>query len=811
MTLLHPDFYSPTRMPPPPPFWHILPSTAVDQAWVEAVRIAAGLPADRSPQYAAQILWQRGMRRVEDLPGFLNPSAYQPTSPWVFGDEMHWAVERLLQASHQAEKVAIWGDFDADGVTSTAVLWDGLGEFFSKETHLTYYVPNRLTESHGLSRLGLDQLAAWGCRVVVTCDTGSTNADEIAYAYQLGMEVIVTDHHTLPPERPPVVAILNPRYFPAEHPLAQLSGVAVAYKLVEALYERSPDRPQRPLTDLLDLVAIGLIADLVKLTGDCRYLAQVGIERLQQHIQSPQTSTRPGVAELLRLCKRTGDRPTDISFGLGPRINAVSRIHGDARFCVELLTSDDAQRCKVLAQEAELANTRRKALQRDLYDQVTQQLQQIDLATTEVIVLANPQWPGGILGLVAGQIAQTYGRPTILLRTDADDEDGNGTAAHQIPLARGSARSVNQIDLYQLVADQAHLLHRFGGHPYAAGLSLPVENLSLFTEAINRQLRQQQATSGAITAPVMTADLTVTVADLGKSLFRELKLLEPYGMGNPVPRLYLRNVWFEDTWNRNIRDAKGGQVRYIKTGFKLRDDSTLEAFEGIWWGHYRDELPLERCDVIVELDFNTYEDWRTSPHYEVRLIEVRRHDSQARSETAPSPQPDWIVDYRSAPPGTAEMGEALVLTTCPVDWTEWQRWLQRAQRVQQPLAIAYPPPPDCSPEESWQMLVGLAKYLARTGQVSTRQQWCTKLGMGDRTLITALNALQQLGFLLQMEDTQIRVLGQVEMPLSMADYGAIADRFIQALQEDHFRQQFFYQVPLNTLQAMVHSFPSPAT
>ena len=399
-------------MPEPQLQWQVSPLPEIPQWFVEAVKCHTPALEGR---YAAQLLWQRGIRDPEQLPGFLNPNVYQPASPFEFGQEMHWAVERLQQACKTGEMVAIWGDFDADGITSTAVLWEGLGQFLPQEWQLIYYIPNRLTQSHGLNCQGIDALQKQGCRLIVTCDTGSTNIKEIEYAQTLGIDVIVTDHHTLPLERPPVKAIINPRYLPPNHQMFHLSGVAVAYKLVEALYAALPDVPQQPLENLLDLVAIGLIADLVQLSSDCRYLAQRGIERLQQQLK---IRTRPGVARLLELCQRNGDRPTDISFGLGPRINAVSRIQGDASFCVELLTSDDEKRCEKLAEETELANSRRKSLQKDVTKQVKAKLEQLDLSTTSVIVLEDPQWPVGVLGLVAGQIAQEYGRPTILLSTE---------------------------------------------------------------------------------------------------------------------------------------------------------------------------------------------------------------------------------------------------------------------------------------------------------------------------------------------------------------------------------------------------------
>jgi single-stranded-DNA-specific exonuclease len=377
--------------------WQLLSTSIAPPEFVEGVQRITG----KRSKYCAQLLWQRGITDLAQLPGFLNAALYQPTAPSAFGSEMSWAIARLKQAREQSEKVTIWGDFDADGITSTSVLWDGLGQFFPKHLQLDYYIPNRLQESHGLNCPGIDRLAAAGTRLIVTCDTGSTNLEEIAYAQELGIEIIVTDHHTLPDARPEVAAIINPRYFETSHPLYHLSGVAVAYKLVEALYAALPDIPHQPLENLLDLVAIGLIADLVALKGDCRYLAQVGIKQLQKQV-NPATMTRPGVAKLLQLCKRNGDRPTDISFGLGPRINAVSRIHGDASFCVELLTSDDEQRCDYLAEEAELANTRRKSLQKDTIKQVTKKLEQLDLSTTSVIVLEDSQWQGGVLGFSGG-------------------------------------------------------------------------------------------------------------------------------------------------------------------------------------------------------------------------------------------------------------------------------------------------------------------------------------------------------------------------------------------------------------------------
>jgi single-stranded-DNA-specific exonuclease len=765
--------------------WILIANETPPEWFIQAVKKYA---PSSGGTFAAQLLWQRGIKNEEQLAAFVDYQNYQPASPFEFGTEMYLAVKRLQQAGIDREKVAIWGDFDADGITSTAVLWDGLGEFFAQNKQLIYYIPNRLTESHGLNLTGIDNLAKQGCQLIVTCDTGSTNISEIIYAQQLGIDVIVTDHHTLPAERPPVTAIINPRYLSDNHPLFNLSGVAVAYKLVEALYQTLPDVPEHPLEDLLDLVAVGLIADLVQLKGDCRYLAQLGIQQLQADYKKPVGERRrPGVGRLLELCQRNGDRPTDISFGLGPRINAVSRIHGDASFCVELLTSRDTKRCNQLAEETELANSRRKSLQKDVQNQVTQKLNQLDLSTTSVIVLEDPQWAVGVLGLVAGQIAQETGRPTILLSTE-------NSANNSEVYARGSARSVNSVDLYQLVKEQAHLLHRFGGHPFAAGLSLLAQNIPLFTDAINQKLRQ--TLGGVSLTPTIQADLVVTVADLSKDLFLELKLLEPCGMGNPVPKLLIQNCWFENAWHRNQEDFKGKKVQYIKTEFDIRDDSTHSPFPGIWWGHYKDELPVGKSDCIAEIDYNSFK-----KRYEIRLIAVRQSDNLALSAQHSKPILDWrnlsLQEYTKL----HNQDSILIIADCPKSWEDLRAWMRRSLYNHQQLALAWPQPQNLEPEQVWLTLVGLAKYINRTNQLVTRVQLLEKLGISDPSLQLGFKALQHLGFTVQRQDRYLQITWQqIHKSQSLTD--AAIGQFLAAVREEQFQQQYFAKVPLSIIEAI---------
>ncbi|MDB9311715.1 single-stranded-DNA-specific exonuclease RecJ [Spirulina sp. CS-785/01] len=759
--------------------WQLPPTPDVPQWFIEAVKPYCPLSEGT---FAAQLLWQRGIQTPEELIPFLDADAYTPMSPFAFGEEMEWAVKRLQTAREAGEKVAIWGDFDADGITSTSVLWDGLGAFFRQGDSLCYYIPNRLTESHGLNEGGIEGLASQGVSLIVTCDTGSTNLREIEVAKQWGIEVIVTDHHTLPPQRPGVVAIINPRYFSETHPLYHLSGVAVAYKLVEALYTTLPDVPEKPLTELLDLVAIGLIADLVELRGDCRYLAQRGIQQLQTQLKNP---TRPGVAKLLSFCRGNGDRPTDISFGLGPRINAVSRIHGDATFCVELLTSRDEKRCQQLAEETELANTRRKELQKNVTQAVKQKLAQVDLSTTNIIVLEDPQWSAGVLGLVAGQIAQEYGKPVILLSTGEDQSE----------FAKGSARSINGIDLYQLIYSQQHLLDKFGGHPYAAGLKIAVENLPAFIEGLNQELRLQFPETGLL-RPVVHADIKVTVADLGKALFKELTLLEPCGMGNPVPQLLIENCWFTNLKNKNIVDKNKRKVKYIRTFFEVIDETVSQGFPGIWWGHYQDELPEnEPCDAVVELDANPYE-----KRYEVRLMAVRLRGTQETYSTGLSLQ-DYILDWRGNFQPQAELEQSpILLKDCPSQWDKVHQKFRQAVSQTRPLALAYPSPDQGTPQEVLMQLVGVFKYLHRTQEKAKLKTLQEKLQLSPASLKVGVDVLIQLGFKVRLSKDSLQVLDFSKRSSLTPE---LMQPFLDIVSEEQFKRHYFYEVPVESLSSQL--------
>jgi single-stranded-DNA-specific exonuclease len=475
----------------------------------------------------------------------------------------------------------------------------------------------------------------------------------------------------------------------------------------------------------------------------------------------------------------------------------VSRIQGDACFCVELLTTGDRNRAKILAEKAELANTRRKSLQKDIAKSVNNKLAKIDLSTTSVIVLDDPQWSSGVLGLVAGQIAQEYGRPTVLLTTASE---GTG----QENLARGSARSVNNIDLYQLLLSQSHLLHRFGGHPFAAGLSIPVENLALFRDAINQELRQKVNIN--LLTPVWEMDIIVTVADLGKNLFKELKLLEPCGMGNPVPKLLIQNCWFTKVWNTS-KNVKKQSINYIKTAFNICDRSFIKGFPGIWWGHNKEELPqgeLEQLsDAIIELDWNDY-----TKQYEVRLIATRPSSTNnSNNQNQTNFNGEFILDCRGENRELLEQlseKETKLITQCPQSWDELEKEYKQAVIRGQKLALAYNQSTKLSTEQIWKKLIGIAKYLSRTGEIVTKPQLTRELEISDRLFHLALETLNKLGFQYQNDQEYLQFQIMSTSPqLSELELQTVIINFLAAVEEEKFQQQYFYQVSFEEIKTML--------
>lgn len=567
----------------------------------------------------ATLLAQRGLLDPAEALPHLDPDAYRPASPWDLPGVAE-AVSLLRGAIDRDERVRVWGDFDADGQTSTAVLVEALAEAGAR---VDYDLPRR-SEGHGLPLRAVEEAARDGVGVLVTCDTGIGDAGVVAEGVRRGLTMIVTDHHDLPARLPPASAMVNPKLLPEGHALRELAGVGVAYEVALALLGEGDgsgegagaagDGEALRRSPLLDLVALGLVADVARQVDDVRYLVQRGLEVLRG-------GRRPGVCALAEVAGLTaGDLDeTDIGFQLGPRLNAAGRLD-DARKAVRLLLTRDVDEATAIARELEALNHDRKARTEAALTTAEEALRRDPEASRQpVIVVEGTNWESGVLGLVAGELVRRYGKPAIVI----GHRDGEASV--------GSARSVEGLDIHQAIASQASLLLREGGHPMAAGFSLERDRVPAFRRGVVDWIR---ALGPEEPQPLMV-DADVPWAEAGLDLARELQRLAPFGAGNPRPVLVARGGVLVRSDDVSRRRETNHRHLYLEGG----DASTVRV---TWFSAGDLPQPGERVDVAFHLGVN-------------------RWSGRERAQLE-------MVDWRPAAPAPREVVATLVAGRDVVDW-----------------------------------------------------------------------------------------------------------------------------------------------
>lgn len=469
---------------------------------------------------AAAALCARGIDTPEAARAFLETDPAKLHDPMLLPD-MAKARDTIRRAIEQGKKIAVFGDYDVDGVTSTCVMTRVLRSLGADVRH---YIPDRLSEGYGLSMGAMDRLAQDGIGLIVTVDSGVSAFEEIARARELGMEVVVTDHHECREELPDANAVVNPKRADSTYPFAELAGVGVAFKLACAL---AGDGQQRAvLEQYADLVALGTVADVMPLVGENRIIVAAGLRRMAE-------TQNVGLSMLLHESGQQGKRLTasTISFILAPRINAAGRL-GHADMAAELFLTDDPRRAQTLAMALCEQNKQRQATENQILEQALQKLRrEYDPLEDQVIVLAGEDWHHGVIGIVSSRICDRYACPTVLIAL----EDGIG---------KGSGRSVKGFNLYEALCDSAPLLERFGGHELAAGLTIREENIQQFHENMEAWAREHVNPQELM--PILHIDCPIAPEFISTEATRGLDVLEPFGMGNPQPVFSMCDLLVEE-------------------------------------------------------------------------------------------------------------------------------------------------------------------------------------------------------------------------------------------------------------------------
>lgn len=524
------------------------------------------------PPVIIRIIFNRGITEEADIRKFLNPSLKYINKNFC-PSQIDKAIQRVIKAIREKEKIVIFGDYDADGVTGTVVLFDALKSLGAK---VEYYVPYRYTEGYGLNKQAIQNFKEKGINLIVTVDCGISNFEEIKLANELGIDVVITDHHTPPAQLPPAYAVVNPKC--EHHDLSEyLAGVGVAYKFVYHLYKEFKDVDLLTNKKYLELVAIGTITDVVPLLGDNRIFVKKGIEKLNRE-------TSLGLYYLLDQVRNGGINTTTIGFGIGPRINAAGRLDS-ASVGIELLTTRDKNKAKQLANDLNALNEKRKREGEKIFFEATKIIElNEETLNRKVIVLSSEQWEPGIIGIVTSQMAKKFERPVVLITTK-----GN--------ISRGSIRSFSGINIFSTLEKCQHLLLSYGGHKEAAGFEIEKKQIEEFKDLYATLL--DQYLEGENLNTIIHVDHELKMSDINYKLYESLKALEPFGEGNREP------VFITKKLNAIDYNCVGKDRNHIKVLF-IQGTDQIEAI-GYKMSHYMKLLEsYNTFDVVYNLDENNY-------------------------------------------------------------------------------------------------------------------------------------------------------------------------------------------------------------
>jgi single-stranded-DNA-specific exonuclease len=557
------------------------------------------------PPLLCQLLINRGITAPEAARTFLSPSLHDLPDPFLLHG-MERAVQRLLTALQHGEQIAIYGDYDVDGVTGTALLVTFFGEL---GLTVPYYIPERTREGYGLNATAVEQLARQGVRLLLTVDCGITAVDEIALARRLGMDVIITDHHQPSEVLPEAWALLNPQQPACTYPNKGLCGVGVMFKLLTAL--RAALRRANLFADRLpnlkrhlDLVTLGTIADVTPLQGENRIIVSYGLQELTQ-------TRKRGLQALRQVSGRDGKSATvgEVGFQLAPRLNASGRL-GSATESVALLLADTDQEAAFLAQRLDAVNQERRALQESIeqavHDRITYHY---GGSLPAAIVLGDPEWHIGVVGIVAARIAERYHRPTFLLQVQGDT-------------ARGSGRSIPAFDLYQGLQRCAQWLRQFGGHKYAAGLTMDAAHLPQL-QADFVHVAEQTLTPQDL-RPTLHLDAFVPLTDITRTFLDQLAHLAPHGPSNPTPLLGAQQVQIVSPLRTMGAHGQHARFRVAQNGTAM-EVVAFSMAEQV--GALAHGVPL---DIAFTPALNT---WQGRHTVELHLRALRPHESVAGRES----------------------------------------------------------------------------------------------------------------------------------------------------------------------------------
>lgn len=581
--------------------WRVAP------ALPDAARAALTNGSVHVPPVLQQVLYNRGVTKPAEVQAFLDNRYLASRDPFLLAG-MDTAVERILRALDDDEMIVVYGDFDADGVTATVLLTEALRGLADDHRQIRPYIPDRVDEGYGLNLEAMTKLREMGATLLISVDCGIRSPVEVAHARTIGLETIITDHHSIGRTVPDALAVINPKRHDSTYPETMLAGVGIAYKLAQALRQTRPDEARFSDEDLLDLVAIGTVADLAPLQGENRKLVAEGLAVLNE-------VRRPGIAALVNV---SGFQPgklsaDNIGFGLGPRINAAGRL-AHAYDAAKLLTTGNHRTAQELAQRLDSLNRERQSLTARL----TAHAAELIDPDAPLLMAGDTSFESGVVGLVASRLAETHYRPTIIMEEGEEE-------------TRGSCRSIPEFHITQALDEVADLLVRHGGHAQAAGFTIRNEHLPEFRE---RMLALAAAElEGQDLRPALAIDAEIPLTHVDWSLQSTLAQLEPTGYSNPTPRLLSSNL---QVLSHRAVGRDGSHLQLVLAATEPTGDGSVRVGQPLpaiafRQGAWAADMP-ERIDAVYSVDVN---EWQGSRKLQLRIEDIRPAGENGRGESEP--------------------------------------------------------------------------------------------------------------------------------------------------------------------------------
>ena len=531
----------------------------------------------------ASILVNRGIIDGEKINVFLNPTRKDFYNPFLMPD-MEIAVKRIVKAIENKEKIMIYGDYDADGITSITVLKKYLNEIGLKTGE---YIPNRLNEGYGLNKDAISKIYNDGYRLMITVDCGISGLEEVEYANSLGIEIIITDHHEPAEKLPEAIAVIDAKRKDNKYPFNQLAGVGVVFKLIQAI-SKELKLEEKEYLKYLDLVCIGTISDIVPLVDENRVIAKLGLKLIEK-------TKNIGLKTLLNIADLKKIDSNAISFGVAPRINACGRM-GFQEEALQLFLTEDSEKATTIAKRLVQFNQERQAKEKQIFEEVIEKIEKDD-KDKKCIVLAEENWHHGVIGIVASKITEIYYKPSILICLEGDK-------------GKGSGRSVPGFDLYTALTKCSDYIEKFGGHSMAIGITIKKENFEKLKETIEKYAQESNISD---IMPIINIDKEINLKNINIEEVKSLELLEPFGEANKMPLFLLRNLKRD-----SIRALSGG--KHLKLTLK-QDNNIVDAI-GFNMGDLSKEYLLgDKVDVVGTIEINSF---GNKENIQINLKDIRK-------------------------------------------------------------------------------------------------------------------------------------------------------------------------------------------